>query len=363
MSTITRPTANTAKPVSTSSSENATNATPTSPETSTTAKPEVASTPAPLGLHGLRDAFDSDETTSTNSRARPLPSSSGTGQPVGDASLSSALSSSRASANAGRITHRTAKEPVVSDGPTGTDAIAKKAEANQKAFCAEMKAAGIEASQPPTPEQLKAYFGTFNTDADRPKALDAYRRYSDAYHVHVGETRAMSKDVKYSSETHYAVNGKIVGTDKEAAEAKANAIRDRGKDVVFDKLPTKDASSWEDVTTNRKSDNNRHVNDCEGYAYTAQELLGAAGYKTEQVAVAGGPFGDHAMTVLKDPSRPREVHVASNGDVFAGKAGSRGESDTLNTAFKDAGGGLPAKYYRGATQAEAQARMQQTTLK
>jgi len=364
MSTITKtPAPNTANTRATTSAAESTKA----PETAANTEPAPVEAKRALGLHGHGDAFDSDEITSTNTRPRSMPSTS-SGAPVGDPALLAQMSSARASANAGgRIKERTAKEPVVGEAPGGIDVAEKKSKEAQKAFCAEMKAAGIEASQPPTPEQLEAYFKTFDNPTDRPKALEAYQRYSNAYHVHIESAPRAdfegTKDVKYSPETHYAVDGKIIGTNKDDAQAIADKKMNAGKDVVFDKLPTRDASSWEDVTTKRKTDAGRYVNDCEGFAFSAEKLLGAAGYKTEQVAVQGGPSGNHAMTVLVDPSRKGELHVASNGDIFPGKSGPKGQRALLDQAFDAAGGtSKGAKYFYGDTQALAQAKMQLTTL-
>jgi len=315
----------------------------------------TSSSPPDSGPGRQFDGFDSDGPVTSSQSIRNLQASA----PKGDAALADQARAIQAQQHAGGVHQRRTEEPRVADGPAAAGE-AGNASAAQTAFVQEMQGRGVQASQPPTPEQLRQYFGTYNNRADRPEALQAYQRYSDAYHVHAAEAGRGNADVPYSRETHYALNGdgRHLYNTRAEAEAAAQPLLDRGRDVTIDEMPTRDASSWNDVLRSDKHDG-RHVNDCEGFAYTAQDLLGAAGYRSEQVSLASRDEAtDHAVTVLRDPSRPRDVHVASNGDVTSGRAGGAGERNLINAAYTAAGGEGTPTHYRGATQAEAQARMQ-----
>jgi hypothetical protein len=308
---------------------------------------------------GGPDAFDSDGPVTSSGAIQNLRADA----PRGDAQLANEARTLQAQQNAGGIPGRRAPEPRVADGPAAAGGTtASGATQAQQAFVTEMQGRGVQASQPPTPAQLRQYFGTFNNRADRPQALTAYQRYSDAYHVHAAQAGRGNTDVQYSRETHYVLNGNTrrMFTSRADAERAAEPMMRRGRDVTIDTIPTRDASSWNDVLRSDQHQG-RHVNDCEGFAYTAQELLGAAGYRSEQVSMASDNQGyDHAVTVLRDPARARQVHVASNGDITSGRAGRAGETALLNQAYTDAGGQGSTTLYRGSTQ--AQARMQYARL-
>lgn len=225
---------------------------------------------------------------------------------------------------------------------TTTDFKFMTPDKQREAFSARMKAAGVTPSEPPTQEELQKYFKTFNDPKKRAQAASEFQDYATAFHVHIAssDNGNSSSDVVYSKESHFFVGKKRFPTE-EAAQKEANRVR---KD--YTKFETSDASSWQDVSSDRKTNSDgRKIQDCEGFAYMAQTLLGAAGYKSTQVA-----NGSHAMTVFKDPSGGNTV-VTSNERAFSGK----NEAALLEQGWTSAGGSGETKWYRGATQAEAQA--------
>lgn len=225
---------------------------------------------------------------------------------------------------------------------TTTDFKFLTPEKQREAFSARMKAAGVTASEPPTQEELQKYFKTFDNPKKRAQAASEFQDYATAYHVHIAssDNGNSQSDVQYSKESHFFVGKKRFPTE-EAAQNEANRVR---KD--YTKFETRDASSWQDVSTDRKTNSDgRKIQDCEGFAYMSQTLLGAAGYKSTQVA-----NGSHAMTVFKDPAGGNTV-VTSNERAFSGK----NEAELLEQGWTSAGGSGETKWYRGATQAEAQA--------
>ncbi|MCA9795353.1 MAG: hypothetical protein KC910_26275 [Candidatus Eremiobacteraeota bacterium] len=217
----------------------------------------------------------------------------------------------------------------------------------QAAFLDGMKQAGIKASNPPTEAQLKKYFGTFNNAKHRSQALDKFQEYSQAFHVHEAETG--HGDVEYSPETNYMLGNKFYNS-KEAAEKAANKAQQ-----PWDEVASADASSWKDINGTDKHTDGRHIQDCEGFAFMGQELLGAAGYKTSQVATWGENGTAHAMAVLQDPSGGPSA-VVSNDRVFSGKDKTALLDQGWGYATGNDGSGHGA-YFEDTTQARAQTRM------
>ncbi len=229
---------------------------------------------------------------------------------------------------------------------TGTQFSQLDPAKQREAFTKRMGAAGVKASNPPTEAQLQAYFKTFDSKDKRAQAAQEFQDYAGAFHVHEANSDRPG-DVQYSAEKTYVVGDKTFSNQAEA-QKEADKVR---KDWV--EVPTFDASSWKDVSGRPKHSDGRHIQDCEGYAYMAQNLLGAAGYKSTQVA-GGGMDNGHAMAVLRNPDGGDSV-VVSNDKTFAGKT----EQAALKQGWDYAtGGGQPVpKWYRGDTQAQAQARM------
>ena len=130
-------------------------------------------------------------------------------------------------------------------------------------------------------------------------------------------------------------------------------------------------SSWADVTTNRTRDTTgkyagKNVIDCEGYAYLAETLLGAAGFKSQgYVSAEKPPSGPaHVMTVMTDPSG--KPVVASNDALFdennvgnLSKDPKENMRRLLDAGWQSGAGvrDLPSDYYGGSTSADSQAAM------
>lgn len=241
--------------------------------------------------------------------------------------------------------------PAVREGrpaPAAYDKAAIKEQQTQ--FLADMEARGIKASNPPSEADLKKYFASYNNDADRGKALDQFENYTRAFHVHTAERKGHeTDDVKYSPEQSYYYNGEVYNKKADAVAAqKAN-----NNEGVLGTVNSADASSWSDVSK-RPDLNGRKVQDCEGFAYMSQSLLGAAGYEVTQSNNVGADGAAHSMTVVKDPSSGK-LAVTSNDKVITG-----GDQNQMLTKGWEYAGGTsdPGTFYTGKTQAEAQTRQQ-----
>jgi hypothetical protein len=298
------------------------------------------------------DAFDVGESTAPRGLR---PSSTAVTVPRGDPVLSSEMQNARATANANgpRRTSRSVEAHVADGADDVEETKAAVNAANQQSFVDEMKAAGVAASAPPTQDQLRAYFKTFDSKEKRPEALAAYERYAGAYHVHPSGAGRGDEDVKYSPKTHLGMDGRFFPT-AEARDAYANRAMKQGKNVVDLDITTNTPDAWSEVTTKREQHDGRAINDCEGFAYIASDLLGAAGYKTRMVAVDGGGALDHAMVVAKDPSRAGQAHVVSNERTFSPDGAVRTEKQLMDAGYQWAGGGKNARYFTAATQDDAQ---------
>lgn len=287
-------------------------------------------------------------------------SSGGAAEPAGDASLAGDVRNARVQQHAAGPSFRASRAvtPRVADGETAMSATGATGDvaAKQSAFVDEMRAGGVTASQPPTPDELRAYFGTFNSRSARPQALAAYERYADAYHVHPAGTDRPERDIRYSESERFAWNGRYHASMADLERA-TERTRSRGGDVDYTVVNPGTPDSWDEVTTARSSHEGRHINDCEGFTFMAQELLGAAGYRTRAVAVDGRGDTDHAMLVARDPARAGQVHVVSNQHVVSPADGRRREAQLLDEGYRVAGGEPPARYFQAATQDEAQTLM------
>jgi len=238
---------------------------------------------------------------------------------------------------------------VTAKASTETDANASP-EQKRALFLHGMKEAGIKPSNPPTPEELKRYFGTFNTPEKREQALDALRNYSDGFHVHTAQTPDGDQDVQYSKDKlQFGYNRKVYNNLKDANAAPEGKPGEKIQDIQ-----TYDASSWKDVQSRPTSDG-RKVQDCEGFAFMQKELLQAAGYETQMVATQGDEGYAHAMVLARNPDTGTYV-VGSNADVLVNSDPDAALQNGWNraTSFKQQGHG---DWYYGKTQSEAQARM------
>lgn len=244
----------------------------------------------------------------------------------------------------------TADMRPVMDAKAAPEATDKKEIAQRQAeFVQGMKDAGIKASNPPSQDQLKAYFKTFNSDDKREKALDEFENYSNAFHTHTAEVKGHEKDdVKYSKETTFLYGGKMYDSKKAAQAAAKEAGDDR---PTINGVNTADASKWSDVD-GKQAYNGRKIQDCEGFAYMSGELLGAAGYNVQQSSNADTSNNNgHAMTVLTDPTS-KKTYVTSNNKAFKGG----NQQQLLEKGYEYATGGehTAGTFYVSDTQAHAQ---------
>lgn len=192
----------------------------------------------------------------------------------------------------------------------------------QLQFLAKMDGAKIKADDPPTLEQLKAYFSTLSNDPKAARA--AFEEYTKAFHVHPAvANNDPTADVEY------------------------------GRDSIG-ALPPK---SWADLEARTADPSSRHlakhINDCEGYALMAQELLGAAGFTfKEHLTANGGPAGAHAMVAFTHPKEPGAFTVTSNDGAFSGK----NLKAIAGEGFLYAGGKTTkgTSYYAGDTMRDSQ---------
>lgn len=192
----------------------------------------------------------------------------------------------------------------------------------QLQFLSKMSGAGIKADYPPTQDQLKAYFKTLSTDPKAARA--AFEAYTKAFHVHPAVANNDPKaDVEY------------------------------GRDSIGATPP----KSWADVEQRDADPSGKHlaknVNDCEGYALMAQELMGAAGFTfKEHLTANGGPAGAHAMVAFTHPKEPGAFTVTSNGGTFSGK----NLKSAADQGFLFAGGKTTkgTSYYAGESMRESQ---------
>ncbi|MEW5741853.1 MAG: hypothetical protein AB1938_23260 [Myxococcota bacterium] len=188
-------------------------------------------------------------------------------------------------------------------------------------FLARMEAAGVKADYPPTEAQLVQYFGTLKKD---PKgARDAFSAYAEAFHVHPADAGKGELDIEYRS----------------------------GSSSV--------PESWSEVSGRPAKDQPAHLgkqlNDCEGFAYLAERLLGAAGFVVaHHLTTHGGPAGDHGMVSFKHPQE-KGYTLTSNGHVLTGKDERALAIEGFNKASpRPAPSGM--RFYTGATMLESQQR-------
>lgn len=230
--------------------------------------------------------------------------------------------------------------------PQATDK--KEIARQQTEFVDKLKNAGIQAHNPPTQEELKKYFSSFNSADKRGKALEEYENYTRAFHVHTAEVKGHEKDdIKYSAEKTYVYKGQMYDSKKEA-QAAAKAAGDKSPTINW--VNSADADKWSDVN-GKPAHNGRKIQDCEGYAYMSKELLGAAGYEVTYSSNKGAE-GGHAMTVVKDPASGK-IYATSNDKVVAGDTQKEALTKGWNYATNNSGSD-PGTFYTGDTLAHAQ---------
>ncbi|GMU63426.1 MAG: hypothetical protein AMXMBFR34_51890 [Myxococcaceae bacterium] len=188
-------------------------------------------------------------------------------------------------------------------------------------FLSKLEAAGVKADCPPTEAQLVQYFGTLKKDPRG--AREAFAAYAEAFHVHPADAGQGDRDIAYT----------------------------KGDSRV--------PESWGEVTGEKAKGQpahlGKHVNDCEGYAFLAETLLGAAGFTVaHHLTTHGGPAGDHGMVSFKHPQE-KGYTLTSNGHVLTGKDERALAIEGFNQASpKPATKDL--RFYTGATMLESQER-------
>jgi hypothetical protein len=224
---------------------------------------------------------------------------------------------------------------------TGEAADTLPAVQRQLEFSSRMQAAspGAQLHMPPNEAEVRAYFRTLRGDSSR--AISEYTAYAQAFHVHIGRARnyqgdpwsPSAPDVVYSADPNrYQVNsGSAHNGPDFATVAQANqwAQQNNVQNGSLTTLRSSAPDHWGDLTNtggnrsvaSRGPNAGRYVNDCEGFAYMAQELLGEAGFtaRAGEGQIASVPARQnaptsHMMALLRDPSG--NPVVVSNDRVF-----------------------------------------------
>jgi LysM repeat protein len=208
---------------------------------------------------------------------------------------------------------------------------------DQLEFLSQMQKAGIKADYPPTEAQLVEYFKTLK---DQPAAArQAFEDYANRFQVHPVNIATADFVMRYSREKHPVEKGSTT------------------IDVTTD-VPR----SWSDVAGHPVSSEHfpqyigKQMNDCKGYAFMAEELLGAAGFKVvHHVDAAPSKFGDgHMMVVFTHPGE-KGLTLTSNDRAFRGG----NERELAKQGFSYAAGGKDnvtgrEHYFTGKTAADAE---------
>lgn len=187
-------------------------------------------------------------------------------------------------------------------------------------FLAKMDGAGVKPGYPPTEKQLTDYFSKLKDDPRG--AREAFASYAQTFHAHP-----------------------------------ANAGKPKDFDLKYGEGASRLPDDWSEVA-NRPIDAQaenigKQMNDCEGFAFMAEKLLGAAGFEVQHHLTAhGAPAGDHAMVSFKHPSE-KTFTVTSNDRVFTAKT----EREAAVLGFDYASGAKTPKgtgFYLGKTMMESQ---------
>jgi hypothetical protein len=195
----------------------------------------------------------------------------------------------------------------------------------------------------PSEQDLTEWFRTMNNRQARGNAEQSFRDYTAAYHVHTGNVSGRPDDISYSR------RNQTVG-----------AFQVDGEDVAGGSRPVTGPTSMAQVLDPARGTGASHggshlgqvANDCQGYAFLSDRLMGAAGYRVEHV-VGNGAAGTHAMTRLEDPDSHR-TRVQSNGDFY--NSVDEGYSRGTATVAGRAVGQADHRFVTGATMDEAEAR-------
>jgi len=207
----------------------------------------------------------------------------------------------------------------------------------QLEFLSHMQKAGIKACYPPTESELEAYFKTLSSNPTA--ARQAFQDYAQSFEVHPINIKGSDFDMKYSHENH-------------------TTTKNGEQFPVITDTPLK----WSDVTKNPVSAKDypqyigKQMNDCKGYAFLAEKLLGAAGFKLEHyLAAYPSKFGDgHMMAMFSHPGESK-LTLTSNDGVFQGA----NQRELAKKGFSYAAGGADnitgkERYFTGKTGTDAE---------
>lgn len=192
---------------------------------------------------------------------------------------------------------------------------------DQLQFLSKMQKAGIKADYPPSEGQLVDYFKTLKNNPAA--ARQAFQDYADLFHVHPGTVG--SGDIVYSK-------------DKNS------------------KYSTHVPDDWSEVANRPSKDKSKHIgkqmNDCEGYAFMAEKLLVAAGFRIAHhlTAYPGPDNNGHSMVTFAHP-KEKGFTVTSNHYVLQKST----ENAAAEEGLKTVQGGVTGEvnYYTGRTMADS----------
>jgi hypothetical protein len=168
---------------------------------------------------------------------------------------------------------------------------------DQLDFLSGMQKAGIKADYPPNEKQLVDLFSKLK---DNPNvARDKFAEYATDFQVHPSNIDTAHSNIDYSH-----TNTKIAGIDH----------------------PTTQPNTWNDVSSHPITKDGfpmyvgKQLNDCEGFGYISEKLLGAAGFKVSNfigVFPALDNSSSHVMVMFTHP-KEKGVTLTSNDKVFTG---------------------------------------------
>lgn len=252
-------------------------------------------------------------------------------------------------ADAAAALGKVAKDEMVADAVLGTRGLRQtETVRDQTAFLGKMQAAGVNpVSYPPTQDQLLQYFGSKGIKDHPDAARQALGEYAKAFHEHPAKVPGAKADVVYSKDG--VVTKKNTDVTTSVPETWDEVLkRPVGKADPKDST-TKVAPNGESIA--------KQVNDCEGFAFMAEQLMKQAGFDVKHHVTLNKtppPKPDqHAMVVFTHPNEKGKVTVTSNDGVFVEKT----ESEALKKGWKHANGGKATgkeKYYEGKTMQDSQ---------
>jgi hypothetical protein len=194
---------------------------------------------------------------------------------------------------------------------------------DQLEVLSKMQKAGIKADYPPTEGQLLDYFKTLSNNPGA--ARQAFSDYALSFHAHPSEVPGAGDNIVYSKDNN--------------------------------QHNTHAPDSWSEVANRPSKHKAKHIgkqmNDCEGYAFMADKLLGAAGFRVAHHISVHPSYNDdaHSMVAFKHPKEKGFTVTSNHSVVHAGT-----EKEAAKEGYKNIFGGVTGKehYYIGRTIVESQ---------